>query len=299
MYVDRFYYIPERLDLIWRNGQIRTVPEFDEATKSVEDRVNPTDRYIYSPLVHTRRGLPEGPSVKIAGTDRQALLYALPVTHEIRLFDEQGGKEAVRKGASALAIHFLGCLLGWRCQFHDWWVDGRIPSRGHGDSISIPQGMVCLALEKALSAWSTWDQRDQTVFINALYFHNRTPQYEWDWERFVSEYRVLDTLYAVAKRVHRISAGSHSKRITALCDHFGLFRNDALVTDLVQLRNDLIHEVLWAEKQPGSADHDAFHTPLWLHRFNCRLALAILGMQNDYVRSNWRSLGQCAFTLRS
>jgi hypothetical protein len=138
----------------------------------------------------------------------------------------------------------------------------------------------------------------RTTFIDAMFLHNRSSGYLWDWERLQAEYQVLDAFYAVARSRFNLPKSSHRERIKILCDQFGLYWAPDLVKSIVELRNDLIHEALWSGQMPGTApDEDSFYMPIWLHKFNQRLGLAILGFANDYVRSRWNSLSTRAFSV--
>lgn len=297
MYTDKFGFIPERLDLLWSEGQVRTIVEPSEALAWIEQYAN-TDGYLYPPLMHWRRGDPkdpEGESEKIEATERPALLHHLPATHELCLTRAPDEPGAFRLREGGFVVHFLGFLHGRRCQFWDWWVDGRVLTTRHNDYISLRPDVTSLCLERAFQRWATWPPRDQNVLTNALFLHNRAPMYEWDWERFQAEYQVLDAFYALAHRQFGVQAPRHATRIKALCDHFDLHRNESMIEEIVRLRNALVHEALWSDQMPTSAPAGTFHLPFWLHRFNQRLGLALLGIENDYVRTKWQSGGQFVF----
>lgn len=297
MYIDKFGFIPEQLDLLWGEGQIRTIVEPREALRWI-DQFGDADGYLYPPLLHLRRGDPgdaEGESKKIDGTERPALLHRLPATHEIRLTKGPDEPGVLRLCEAGFVIHFLGFLHGRRCQFWDWWIDGRMLTSHHNDYFLLQPEVTSVCLERAFARWATWPPRDQNVLINALFLHNRAPMYEWDWERFQAEYQVLDAFYAIASRQYGVHASGHATRIKVLCGHFGLHRNEPLIEEIVKLRNDLIHEALWGNQVPTSAPPGTFHLPFWIHRFNQRLGLALLGVENDYVHTKWQSGGQFVF----
>ncbi len=57
---------------------------------------------------------------------------------------------------------------------------------------------------------------------------------------------------------------------------------------IVELRNELIHEAVWAGDMPGWPPSGArAHYPRHLHQFNQRLLLALLGIEADYIESEW------------
>lgn len=301
MYVDEFGFIPQRLDLLWDRGQIRTLECFEEAVRWFDAHSN-RDGYLYPPLIQWRSVGSEGESERLESTERPALLQRIPATHELRLRHSFTDQRTGRLSDAGFIVRFLGFLLGHRCQFADWWVDGRILARKHNDYHIFLPDIVSVCLERALNAWSTWPRRDQTVFTNALFLHNRAPGYEWDWERFQGEYQVLDALCSMACRRHGITTKGHVlrghvPRIEALCNHFGLARNPDLVRQIVNLRNDLVHEALWGGQVPTSAPKGVFDLPFFIHHLNQRLGLAILGFTHDYMRTPWWSGSQKVFTV--
>jgi hypothetical protein len=287
VYIDRFGFVDRRLDLIISRGQIRTLPEFEDATAWMQRYAN-EDGYVYPPI--------QGLSHKVEGTERLVSLHRIPATHEIRLFEALPDLTAGRYGEGGFIAHFLGFLLGWRSQFFDWWVDGRVPTSSHHDYF-IPGSadVVSSCLDRARSRWASWPQRQRTVFLNALFLHNRTKVYQWDSERFLAEYQVLDAFYAVAKRCFGLKATTYRGRFKALCQRFELFSDDSIAKRISSLRDDLIHSALWADQVPGTAPEGAFLMPIWLHHFDQRLGLAMLGLDGQYVRSNWQSIVWSAF----
>ena len=164
--------------------------------------------------------------------------------------------------------------------------------------IASPDG-IGKCLDLGLSSWRGWEQCQRTVFINAMFLHNRSSGYLWEWERFQAEYQVFDAFYAVARARFRLPKKvTHPERIEIACKHFGLYWNPDLVKDIVNYRNELIHEALWGGRMPGTArDEKTFYLPIWLHKLNQRFGLAILGFTNDYIRSSWTRLSTISFTI--
>ena len=229
---------------------------------------------------------------------RPVTLYKLPATHEVHLTAGLDDPTILRNADSGFLIHFLGFLLGYRCQFWDWWVDLRVSVRSQTDYGIFSPKILSKCLDLGISSWRDMKQRERTVVINAMFLHNRGPGYQWDWERLQTEYQVLDAFYAVAKARFKLPYSTHAKWIEILCKQFGLYSLPDLVDRIVNLRNKLIHEALWGGQMPGTApDEETFDAPIWLHSFNQRLGLAILGFANEYVSSRWNTLGTFAFRI--
>jgi hypothetical protein len=298
MYVDSFGWIPRPLDLQWSFGQLRTLPEFDDAVASLKT-LSDYAGYLHPPIENVGSWRdPQETSYPICSVSRPASLHKVPPTHELCLPTVSDDPTVLRSADGGFLIHFLGFLLGYRCQFWDWWVDSRVSIRSHTDYHIVREDSIGKCLDLGTSSWRQWNEHTRTIFINAMFLHNRSSGYLWDWERLQAEYQVLDAFYAVARSRFKLPPSPHRQRIELLCRHFGLYGEQDLANSIVSLRNDLIHEALWSGQMPCTApDEDSFYAPIWLHKFNQRLGLAILGFANDYVHSRWNGLGTIAFSI--
>ena len=149
----------------------------------------------------------------------------------------------------------------------------------------------------AYRQWQQWPATARTRLSNMLFMICRAPSYEWDWERLVVEYMVLDAAYRTAVELRHVKpTNAHAERIESLFEGYNLRRNPSFCKQVVSLRNDLLHEALWDHGQPGAAASlPAFFAPLHLRRLNQRLIPALPGYENDYVRSHWWSIGCFVF----
>ena len=116
-----------------------------------------------------------------------------------------------------MIIHLLGYLHGTWLQFSDWWFDSRVPLK-QGHNIHFIESTAEHFLSHAYKEWQTWHPTVRQRFTNILFMLNRAPSYEWDWERFVIEYMVLDACYKTGTDLKLFKkAESHSKRIDRMC----------------------------------------------------------------------------------
>lgn len=290
VYIDNFGYLPVEEKIEWQEGQIEPPSHFHNARAWMDKFAN-RDGYLYPPLIHTRTLHRDGKSSKVPNSGRPALLHQLPATHVMRL---DPMKEAdPRSGIAGFLMHFAGFLYGHRCQFVDWWVDGRIPLRAQTDRHVRPADAT-LCFTRAIEKWKAWTQRERILATNALYLHCRTPCYEWPWERFQAEYQIIDCLFALAKPTISSKAISHSGRIEALCKEFGLAFKPNLVKQIVAARNELIHEALWGGANPLESKGE-YPLPLIVHNLTSRLLLAIVGVGGSYIGSAWWGMGSAYF----
>lgn len=298
MYVDRFGWIPRPLDLQGAFGQLRTLSDFDDAVATITRRAD-YEGYVYPSFENVGAWRePHEASNAIDHVTRPEKIHKLQATHELSLTAASDDPAILRNADSGFIIHFLGYLLGYRCQFWDWWVDLRVSVRSQADHDVFSPKILSKCLDLGISSWREWEQRERTIFINAMFLHNRGSGYQWDWERLQTEYQVLDAFYNVASSRFKLPKSTHGKRIEILCKQFPLYWLPVLVDRIVRVRNNLIHEALWGGQTPGTApDEETFYAPIWLHNFNQRLGLAILGFTNEYVSSRWNTLGTFAFRV--
>jgi hypothetical protein len=289
-YTDEFGYLPVEDTIEWTSGRVEPSAQFADAQKWMTKFAN-RDGYLYPPLIHTRSWHPSGKTSKVPKSDRPALLHKLPPTHALRL--DVPHNEDLRLGIAGFFMHFAGFLYGHRCQFHDWWVDSRIPLRPQADR-HVRKVDADLCFTRAFEKWESWSKREQILATNALYLHGRAPSYEWPWERFQAEYQILDALFALAKPSLKQKTVTHSNRIQVLCDEYGLAFEPECVRRIVGARNELIHEALWGGANPLSSEGEP-PFPLILHRLTSRLLLAMVGVRGTYIGSAWWGLGHAYF----
>jgi hypothetical protein len=284
---DRFGFLPFEYAIEFEGGTISPVSNYDGIRASVEEHTY-DDGFLYPHLTRRVRELDEKTETKWP----PSLTYQISASHELSL-SSAGTLEELRRGPSGFVIHLLAYLFGVRLQFHDWWVDGRMPIRST-HNIHVTKAVAEDFLSNCYQIWRKWPERNQKLISNLLFMHSRAPSYEWDWERFMIEYMVFDGCWKLSgfdgKR------RGHGDRIKTLCDKWDIPSNDALIKNIVVLRNDLFHETFWDKSQPCTGvSSEAFLQAYNLRRLNQRLIPALLGYNNSYLRTSWWALGTCLF----
>jgi hypothetical protein len=287
MVTDKFGFSPFTERVTYSGGEIAPLPDHAQAQMEMAQRTS-RDGYVYPNLSMNDSERPPQPWP----------LHRLPVSHSVTISD-CASVEELRHGEGAFLIHLFGFLTGTRCQFGDWWVDARVSTRGANGFEVHREWEVRRSIEAALKVWRTFNERTRLVATNALFFHNRTAAYSWDWERFQAEYQVLDALYSVARQLDGLSGSrSHGQRMGDLADRYGMAVDETRMKRIIGSRNELIHEALWEGYTPtATASRDSHRIPQWLHRFNARLVLAIYRVPAEATRSPWWGLGRHAFGM--
>lgn len=234
-----------------------------------------------------------GRGEEIPRTKRPALLHHVPASHSMQLRKGHSDEDA-RKGPAGFLLHLFGYLLGTKLQFDGWRLDSRVPIKSTHQIYLTPETAESF-LGHSYESYLGWPGPEQALMTNLLFMHCRVPSYEWDWERFMVEFTVLDACYNLASKVHLVASSSHRLRAKAMCDYFEIPLEEAVASDILRLRNALFHEDLWYESQPGSPIADGIFITLHLRALNQRLIPALLGYHNDYIHTPWWTGGGFEF----
>lgn len=302
MYQDSFGFLTKNVELIFSGGIIRPAADFT-TTLAFLTRCADQEGYIHPQVL-----VPAGSNVlqpEIREEVRLPLSYSehfrLPPSHTLTL-EIEGTPENLRKRDAGFIVHLLGYIYGARLHFHDWWIDLRVPitNKARWGGIVIAPNSASDFLTQAYCAWKSWRTEEKERIINILYMHSRVPAYHRDWEQFTIAYMVLDGLWKTAVELTQKGKNNqnvpHYKRIESLCTRFEIPCDEKWIRLFCSLRSNLFHETIWDGRYPGDASSgDAFMGVRHLHRLNQRLIPAILGYENDFVKSSWWSLSPTLF----
>ena len=229
----------------------------------------------------------------VKGAPTVAPLFKLPASHLVK-FPSGLAKELHRTHASFI-IHLAAYLFDTWVQFENWWFSARVPVTG-GHAPAVSDSTVQHFVAHCYDTWRSWPEKDQVRTTNLLFMHCRAPSYSWEFEQFTFEYLVTDACWRSAARTQQLSDPRHEERIIKLCEFFGIPQEAAAIKEIIDLRNDLVHEALWAGMQPTSGGTAAaFRRVYDLRRLNMRLIPAVLGYRNRYVQTPWWNLAPTSF----
>jgi hypothetical protein len=282
-------FLRQHITLSFEVGEIVPVATFDAAREWI-DSIRHEDGFLYPPEVIQR--LDDGTDVP--NSRRPAHLHHLPASHSLKCGFATKPDDRHRTDASML-MQLVAYLFETWLQFEDWWFDSRVPIKDHG--LCLSKTTAERFLSHSYDRWKQWPVRTQRRFVNILFMFNRAPSYQWDWEHFSAQYMVFDALYRTGRDLKLCDKElPHRDRIIQACSIFGVPWDRNKVQQLVQLRNELLHEVIWDGGQPNSAGSgDAILCQYHLRRLNQRLISAIIGFRNSFVSSNWWTSGAVFF----
>ncbi|WP_321365948.1 hypothetical protein [uncultured Desulfuromusa sp.] len=291
--IDYFGFLPIAENIKFSSGQIVASPEITSIIEKTH-KLACQDGFIYPPLLHGA-DVTSGYDPQKSSDIFPPIFYChVPTTHSLEFVRPLESMQDARRSLSGFIIHFLGFLYGYRIQFYDWWFDGRIQVKSTCTQIQPRSTQAAAILDKAIKTWLQWGPRKQQIATNILYLHSKTPSYKSDWERFQTEYQIIDAICFLAN----VSNHSHSQRIKKLCEKYSIIVDNEKFEAVKTLRNDLFHEALWEKGMLGDiGSHTSINSPNWLHKISKRAIFAVLGINGKYVESDWQSRWPEAFDI--
>lgn len=295
---DYFGFLRYDLPIVFEGISINPLANHADIVAAI-NRVEHEDGFWYSPPSrrveldpHTHEPVRDVPN-----TERPAFLWKVPATHRLTV-PTNLDRDAFRRETGLFVIHLLGYLFGTRLQFEHWWVDNRIPTKLQARFVNAAR-VVEPFMSTCYQTWQTWTPEERKSIAGLLYMHTRVPSYEWIWERFTFEYMVFDGLYALAAPRHGLpSRGNHSERIDRLCEALRIPTDASFVERIVQLRNNLFHQLTFGDQAPGFGGHnDVYVLPYRLRDLNRRIIAGLLGWDVPFVHSGWWHLDIVPFDL--
>ena len=287
-----FGFYPKPLGVDVGPIRVRCVPDFDEVVAGVLECNSVDNGWIYAPLQQTHDFM----SGQIRERPFSARVFGLRKTH---IFEH-----AKATGEEHLAFHLwaLSFFLGMRLSATD---------AGFVDATSIKPGalvdfvLLGRSLEQGIDLgedfWirNSGDPRNAQRFAAAVHalFLAQYPQ-ALQFEEFINLYAAIDACYALTKALRSPKAKhGHNERIDWMCGELGVKTPiwaqvqtaGAGGTVVSALRNDALHEALFAHEPLGFAVHGVGaheNITLEMNALVCRLLVALIGgKDSSYLAS--------------
>jgi hypothetical protein len=271
-----FGYYPKQLSLIAGHISISTQTELKDKINSVHESGLVHNNWVYSPEPRWGRRI-----------------FGLPKTHQLSHSKLSGD------GHIDFLIWVISFVFGMRLSRADagFGYIGATPTEpGMLVDFMVKNDDASNILLLADQFWlaNLSDPNKALLFqscINALYFAQYP--HNMQHEEFFYLYLALDSMYALHETKLKSKPKNHADRVRALCDCFGMpvplwASVKGKKTDISQIRNMLFHEARVSGQPVGYGLLQASTTlniNLSLKAFVCRLLVASLGAETDYVCS--------------
>jgi hypothetical protein len=262
---------------------IAPLPEFGEIIANFYETASVSEGWIYGPEREEPKSAEEKSRFKNTAPKIAQPFFRLPSTHEITStdLDDDQLKFVV------LAYGFLNGLYltpeNYACLQKAPYQEGKLSRLVLGGSDyeigirKIRQFLLNSGKEKvhAMRAILHWFLAGQS--------------YEFEWDRFDAQYKVLDGIYAVSG----ISSPFHARRPVDLVAHFARYKiilpdwckiDKPKSSKVSRMRNDLFHEAIYAGMPLGYAYPDENYD-LEFVSFNAKLIAALLTIDTPYLRA--------------
>jgi len=212
-----FGFMMERLSFAWSTGQIDPLPEHAARAAALTTSGLMCGDWLFPPLVNAD-GLPPAGRLHPQVPTR---VFTIEPSHQLVL---SGGPQKVE--FAQFLITFVGLLKGLRLIPEGWTHFYRVPlRRGALNDLLASDGSIAKAIELATRFWVTnANHETRRGMFGAMHWHLFGQLYEHEFERFNAQYTVLDTCYAIHRRLTGATGQNppHGERPGLLCAAYNL-----------------------------------------------------------------------------
>lgn len=258
---------------ITSNIEIIPLSDIDKSFDWLTNKARLSKGWIYPPLTELPLAHDEKHKQKI---QESAVWYRFNPTHTVRISPDDPEK-------LKFIILGLGFLFGVYLSPAGYQCISRVPYKiGELTDIipvnnDIEKGVEFLSLFYDLNP----DKRIGMYAVIHWFLLGQT--YNHPWDRFDSQYKVLDGLY----KVSGLNAPTHAQRPVVLANTYGVqLPNWAIIngrqSTLSQMRNNLVHEAIYAG-QPIGFNYPSDNFDQEFKKFNGKIIAAILGFGTNYI----------------
>ncbi len=275
-----FGYLPVALDVVGSDWSISTLPNFVEVVSDISSHPDLRNRWIYP-----------NHGGKVPFSPNAFRLFGMPRTHAIEHQSDDVGR---LKFLLWVLSFFYGIRLSSEAAA---FIDGASTEKGMLVDF-VPLGGV---EQKVLLAEAFWasnasnpkQSKRFSAAVHALFM--AAGRQLLQFEQFVYLYAALDACFAMMWHAQKPSQGipNHAERTAWMCRKVGtpvpVWASGPMKTgtEISDLRNDTLHEALFAGEplgfalEAGSANRNL---PLEMGNLVCRLLAAIIGVSDkEYV----------------
>lgn len=280
-YVD-FGFLPTHLGFETDDWEIQPLSDYTERREHLRKMIT-RDGFLYPP----RSQWCNSDGVPLDEPSTPGNLLKVPASHRIArkdgaAFDQEFDSE------SLFITQCLGLLYDQRVTIERWWLDKRVEfPKGNWGDVFYHVGDDYL--EALLKGWRVFSKEDRYVINSLIMMHLRHSAYTWDFERFTFSFMIIDGLYKIALAQGLLTKqATHGERLKELMTLTCVKHDKEKVRMIIDIRNNLFHEVKWDKGHPLSVTgHDGLQCSLWLPKLIQRLLIGFLGYQNKWVSSPW------------
>ncbi|MEZ8231133.1 hypothetical protein AB6C58_20375 [Vibrio splendidus] len=155
-----------------------------------------------------------------------------------------------------------------------------------------------LGMQQIASFYRGASPQDRKLAFSILHWFLLGQTHRYPWEKFDSQYKVLDGVF----RLSKLKSSSHAERPVVLAKEFGVTLPSwaKLITPrssrLSDIRNELAHEARFDGEPIGYA-HPKENFGVEFSSFNIKLICGVLGIKSEYLREKPGCIEYCAWNI--
>ncbi len=278
-----FGFLKNKRRFVSQNIEIRSLWDIDQKICWFNKNARLSRGWYYPPMKIADQNFYEKKHNK--SCEIQSEWHILPATHTITLhpYDDEKVKFLL------LGVSFV---MGLYLSPAGFYCLGKIPyDQGKLTGVIPIKNDVEISLDTLSKFYDASSPKKRKNCFAILHWFLAGQNYEFQWDRFDSQYKVLDGIFKTSEVSNNLRSRRipHAERPVLLADHFSIdippwAKTNGKGSQLSKLRNDLVHEAVYAG-QPIGYGYPDNNYDLEFRRFNTKLIAALLGLKSNFLKS--------------
>lgn len=275
-----FGFLKEKSRVVVENIEIKPMWDIDEKIERLHKFAVVSKGWIYPPLESGIHNFSEKKNFKVKPQLPTQFLTIEP-THSITIYPYD-----VEKLKFLILVY--GFLQGLYLSPVEYLCLNRIPHEtGKLTGVILTKDDAEKGILQFSRSFDILDNEERKLAFSIMHWFLVGQSYNFAWDRFDSQYKVLDSIY----KFSGLTAPKHAYRPILLADYFGIKRpkwielNQPKTSTLSRARNELVHEAKFGGQPIGYA-YPEENFDFEFVRFNTKLILAIFGLRSPFLTAD-------------
>lgn len=291
----KFGFLIDRKEFKCSGFSIETVVDYDEILNSFYYSVSVSNGWVYGPEKELEKSSNEKRKFKYRGPINCSSFYRMAATHEIK--SNTDDEDYLR-----FLILGYGFLQGLYLIPEGYSYLGRIPYEpGTLNGLLLVGEDYVNGMEIINSFYKSSNAEKRNQMFASIHWFLIGQSYNFEWDRFDAQYKVLDGIY----RLSGVNARNHASRPVELANKYGItlpkwaeLDSTGEKSELSKHRNELVHEAKYGG-HPIGYSYPSENYSLEFTSFNTKLIAAALGINTPYLHADPTNRCQWAWDIKT
>lgn len=278
----RFGFLIDKKAFECSDFSVAPVSDYADVVDAFYDTVCVSKGWIYGPEQELKKTSEENRLFKRRGPIVPSSFYTLSPTHQIT--SDNDDDEHLR-----FLVLGYGFLQGLYLTPENYSYLGRVPYEpGKLNGLLLSGNDYVNGMERINDFYKSSAPEARKQMFASLHWFLAGQSYEFEWDRFDAQYKVLDGLY----KLSGVKAKSHADRPVELSKNYDLVLPkwaeldiNGRGSELSRHRNELVHEAKYGGHPIGYAYPSESYS-LEFVSFNTKLLAAALGITTPYLKAD-------------